>query len=123
MAKVREMKAKVSHETIAGIVIADASAVCFPSNDQCSCLQDDLRAPGLDAAAQAELYAALAQAEHAAGREAQRQAEIAMRQTLSRSYLSLLPAAQAGAERATGGARPGGGRHEGEGGKRSVYSW
>ena len=27
MAKVREMKAKVSHETIAGIVIADASAV------------------------------------------------------------------------------------------------
>ena len=57
MAKVREMKAKVSHETIAGIVIADASAVCFPSNDQCSCLQDDLRAPGLDAAAQAELEA------------------------------------------------------------------
>ena len=49
------------------------------------------------AAAQAELYAALAQAEHAAGREAQRQAEIAMRQTLSRSYFSLLPAAQAGA--------------------------
>ena len=49
------------------------------------------------AAAQAELYAALAQAEHAAGREAQRQADLAMRRTLSRSYFSLLPAAQAGA--------------------------
>ena len=46
------------------------------------------------AAAQAELYAALAQAEHAAGREAQRQAELAMRRTLSRSYFSLLPSTE-----------------------------